>query len=501
MIRNELKQLIEKSIGGEVRLERPANPEHGDFSTNAALKEKLNPQKITDSLSKKKIFEKVEVAGPGFINFWLSQERLQGELKEILKKKENYSRLEIGKNKKIQVEFISANPTGPLMVHNARGGPYGDALANVLKKAGFQTAKAYYINDAGQQILALGHSVIGDKEAVYKGEYIEKLKKQVKGSDPERAGSQAASRILTDIKKTVAKLGIDYNEWISEAKLHGSDRVDRALTRLEKKNLIYNKDGARWFKSKQFGDTRDRVLVKKDGQKTYLAGDIGLHDYKFEKFDKVINVWGADHHGDAAGLLGAVDGLGHKGKLEILLHQFVTVLDRGKTKRMSKRAGAYVLLDDLLKAAGPDAVRFFFLQKSLDTHLNFDLALARERSSKNPVYYVQYAHARISSVLKKAKMPIGNKFALLTDVHELALIRQLIKWPEIIEDTAADYQVQRLPHYALTLANSFHKFYEHCRVLNEKKELTQARLGLLKAVQHVLQDVLKTMGIDAPEKM
>jgi len=508
MLRKKIERLIEEVAKKEAHLEHPTNPEFGDYSTNLALQTKIDPQKIIKELKDNPTFEKIEIAGPGFINFTLSKSCLQEELAEIIKQDSNYGQLKIGQNKKIQVEFISANPTGPLTVANARGGPFGDVLGNVLKKAGFKVEKAYYVNDYGMQILTLGHSVLKDREAKYKGKYIDELSKRIKEEDPYKAGQRAAQIIVNDlIKKTTDRLGIKYDDWIFESGLHQSGRVDKTLNFLRKKDLIYSKDGAEWFKSSKFGDRRDRVVIKKDGQKTYLAGDIALHRYKFEekKFDKVINIWGADHHGDVPGLMAGVEALGHKGKLEIILLQFVTLLEKGEKQRMSKRAGIYVAMDELIDQVGSDAVRFFFLQKAPDTHLNFDLSLAKEQSAKNPVYYVQYAHARICSILRKAPnynpQITKSKLQILSHPAELSLIRQLIKFPEIIEDTAQDYQVQRLPYYALELANVFHQFYEQCRVLVEDRELTQARISLVKAVQIVLENTLELMGISAPEKM
>jgi arginyl-tRNA synthetase len=505
MIKAKIRKLVKEIVKQEVYLEHPANPQFGDYSTNVALKVKIEPDKIISKLKDSVLFEKVEKAGPGFINFFLSQKALQEELVEIVRKGDDYGQIDIGQNKKIQVEFISANPTGPLTVANARGGPFGDVLANVLAKAGFKVEKAYYVNDFGMQILALGHSVLKDKEAKYQGEYIDDLNKKIKEKDPAKAGRIAAKYIIKDlIQKTTNKLGIKYDEWIFESDLHQSGRVDKVLNFLKEKGLIYSKEDAQWFKSSKFGDERDRVVVKKDGSKTYLAGDIALHQYKFEekKFDRVINIWGADHHGDVPGLMAGVEAIGHKGKLEIILLQFVTILDKGEKQRMSKRAGLYVAMDELLDKVGQDAVRFFFLQKSPDTHLNFDLALAQEQSSKNPVYYVQYAHARICSILRKVKSKLDlSGLDKLTHSAELNLMRQLIRFPEIIEDIAHDYQVQRLPYYSLELANSFHQFYEQCRVLGEDKEIAQARINLIKAAQIVLKNTLELMGIQAPEKM
>lgn len=512
MIRQKIAKLIEEIVGKEVCLEHPANPDFGDYSTNIALKMKVDPKTIVEKLQGNLMFEKVEVAGAGFINIFLSKKILAEELSEIIQQDNKYGDLKIGEGKKVQVEFISANPTGPLTVGNARGGPFGDVLANILRKAGFETEKAYYINDYGAQILTLGHSVLKDEEAAYRGEYIEKLNKENKETDPYQVGRWAAQKIVEEyLKKTTERMGIYYDNWFLESEMHQSRWVDKTLKFLKEKDLIYEQDGAQWFKAKQFGDHRDRVVVKKDGQKTYLAGDIAYHRQKFEKskFDKVINIWGADHHGDVPGLMAGVDALGYQGKLEIILLQFVTLLEKGAKKRMSKRAGVYVFMDELLDNVGKDAVRFMFLQKSPDTHLNFDITLAKEQSKNNPVYYVQYSYARICSIFRKMLPTIDvaeeinlNLFALLTHPAELNLIRQLNKFSEIIEDTAKDYQVQRLPQYAVELAGDFHKFYEQCRVLGEDNmDLSRARVGLTKAAQIILKNTLVLMGVSVLEKM
>jgi len=533
MVKREIKNLITKSVKAlqkkgyfsefkisEIKIEHPEEKAHGDYATNVAMviakQIKKNPLEIAENLKseilnfKSSYFDKVEIAGPGFINFFISKEYLQKKVGEILKQKDKFGQLRIGHNKKVQIEFISANPTGPLTIGNARGGPFGDVLGNVLKRAGFRVEKEYYINDYGMQILTLGHSVLKDGEAQYKGDYIDYLNKKIKEKDPYRAGESAAKIIIEEmIKKTISRMGIKYNEWFSENSLHKSGKVDDALEVLNKKGLIYEKEGAKWFRSSKYGDERDRVVVKADGLKTYLAGDIAYHRYKFEKkeFDKVIDVWGADHYGDVPGLMAGVEALGHKDKLEIILHQFITLIEKGEKKKMSKRKGIYVTMDELLNLIGLDIVRFFFLQKSINTHLNFDLDLARQQSEKNPVYYVQYAHARICSILRKLKMKneklkitIKN-LKLLNHPNELVLIKQLIRLPEIIEDTAKDYQVQRIPQYVIDLATSFHQFYRDCKVLTEDKNLSEARLGLILATKIVLKNTLNLMGISAPEKM
>ncbi|HEB01545.1 MAG TPA: arginine--tRNA ligase [Candidatus Portnoybacteria bacterium] len=502
----------------EIHLEHPEDKSFGDYATNMAMllakQVKKEPSKVAETLKQKlevkskNLFEKIEVAKPGFINFFLAKDYYQKQVKEILKQKEKFGQSNIGQNRKVQVEFISANPTGLLTVGNARGGPFGDVLGNVLKKAGFQVEKAYYINDYGMQVLALGHSVLKDSQAKYRGKYIDELNKKVKEKDPYKAGQKAAKIIIEEmIKKTTERMGIKYDEWFSEKKLHQSSQVDQALAVLKKKGLIYEKEGAKFFRSAKYGDQRDRVVVKKDDWKTYLAGDIAYHKYKFEKkkFDKVIDVWGADHYGDMPGLQAAMEALGHKGKLDIVILQFVSIIEKGKGLKMSKRAGTYVTMDELLDSVGSDVTRFFFLQKSAATHLNFDLSLAKEQSEKNPVYYIQYAYARICSILRKSKEKkpeLGRtSLALLKEPSELALIQELSKLPEIIEEVAKSYQVQRLPYLATEIAKAFHFFYKSCRVLVEEPELRKARLSLILATQIVLKNILTLMGIEAPEKM
>jgi len=529
MVCREIVKLIEKSIKNlqrakklskfklpEIQIEHPEERNHGDYATNIAMRisVKKNPLETAKMLKAEilrlnpGLFSEIEIKGPGFINFFLSKEYLQQEIGEILKKGEKFGELKTGKGKKVQVEFISANPTGPLTVGNARGGPFGDVLGNVLKKAGFKVEKAYYINDYGMQILALGHSILKDKEAKYRGKYIDEIHKRIKDKEAYKAGEKAGKIIIDEmIKKTTDRMGINYDEWFSENTLHESGQVDKILKILEQKNLIYQKEKATWLKSSKYGDKRDRVLIKADGAKTYLAGDIAYHYYKFgkKKFDKVIDVWGADHAGDVAGLQAGVEALGYKGKLDILLLQFVTIFERGEKLKISKRRGTFIAMDELLDEVGVDIARFFFLQKSANTHLNFDLALAKEQSEKNPVYYIQYAYARICSILRKSKVKnlktTVENLKLLNHQSELELIKQMIRFPEVVADTARDYQIQRIPQYALDLSTVFHQFYRDCKVVSNDKNLTQARLGLISAAKTVLKITLDLMGISAPGKM
>ncbi|MEA3293293.1 MAG: arginine--tRNA ligase, partial [Patescibacteria group bacterium] len=502
LIGNSIKNLQGEKIfpefkSLEIQVERPENKNYGDYTTNIALKIssllKKNPIKIASiiekrlSIKKLRIFEKIEVVRPGFINFFLSKEYLQGEILRILEDKKEFGNSKIKKNKKVQIEFISANPTGPLTVGNARGGPFGDVLGNILKRNGWNVKKAYYVNDYGNQILILGHSILKDSQAQYKGEYIDKLSKAVIGKNPKQVGKKGAKIIIKGIQETTQRLGIKYDEWLFESSIYKTGLVEDVLEVLKKRKLTYEKDGATWFKSTKYGDIRDRVLIKSDNSKTYLAGDIAFHQYKFKegKFDKVINIWGADHYGDVPGLKAGVKALSIQKPFEIILHQFVTFLEKGEKMKMSKRKGKYLTMDELLDQINPDIIRFFFLKTSINTHLNFDLDLAKEQSEKNPVFYIQYAYARICAMLRKCKTQNAKgkntiqNLKLLEDASELNLIKELIRFPEIIENTAIDYQVQRLPNYALELVSAFHKFYEECRVLTDDKKLAQARLGLV----------------------
>ena len=532
-IREQIKEIISNTLEEKVEftVEVPENKNYGNYATNIALilakKEKKNPIEVAQEIISKieipaspaggrnpKLFEKVENVN-GFINFFLKPEFLQQQVKEIIKQGKKYGKLEIGKNKKIQVEFISSNPTGPLTVANGRGGPMGDVLANVLKAAGYKSEKEFYVNDSGNQIEILGHSILKDEQAQYKGEYIDKLAKKISaqgetsprrgGEDPYEIGKKAAEIIVKEmIKKTTDKFGINYDKWFFESELGKKNLPDKIIKFLKEKDLLYEKDNATWFKSTNFGDTRDRVLIKKDKNKTYLTNDIAYHYNKFKerKFDEVINIWGADHHGDVPGLMAGVEAIGYKGKLKIILHQFITVLEKGEKVKMSKRLGTFIPLDELLEAVGADVVRFFFLMYSADQHMDFNLDLAKEKSEKNPVYYVQYAYARINSILRKSKgHNLEAKLDLLKHPSEIELIKNLIKLPEIIEDIATDYQVQRLPNYAIELATAFHKFYTDCRILGEKKNLEKARLSLITATKIILENILDLMGISKPERM
>ncbi len=507
MVRREIEKIIEKALENlykkkiDIEVEQPAELSFGDYATNAAMLLKKNPQQITEAI-KSPILEKVEVRN-GFINFFLSKEYLQKQVKEILRKKEKYGSLKIGKKKKINVEFISANPTGPLHVGNARGGFCGDVLSNVLEKAGYKPFREYYINDKGRQIEILKNSLEG-KEPSYKNPYIDELKK--KGiKDVKRA----VNFIIKKIKQTTERMGIKYDKWFFESDLYKKKEIDKILNFLKRKKLIYEKEGAIWFKSTKFGDDKDRVLLKTGEKETYFLSDIAYLRNKFRRgFSYLIMFLGAEHHGYAPRLKAGAISLGFKAeRVKPIIYQLVKLREKGRELRMSKRTGIYITIDELIDEVGVDISRFFFLTRNYGNHLIFDLDLAKEQSEKNPVYYIQYAHARICSILRKvksqkSKVKITNQnLKLLNHPSELALIKQLIRLPEIIEDIAEDYQVQRLPQYATDLATVFHQFYRDCKVLSDDKDLTKARLSLVLATKTVLKNVLDLMGISAPEKM
>ncbi len=508
---------------GEIDINYPPE-EFGDYSCNIGMKLagrlKRNPfeiaEEIVTEIQKNKSvsdFERIEVMRPGFLNFKLSKEYLQEIVAKILAEKGNFGNSDLGHGEKIQVEFVSANPTGPIHLGNGRGGPMGDTLANVFQKAGFEAKKEYYVNNFGNQIKVLGHSVLKDEEAQYRGDYIDSLHKEIPEELEGNAfeiGQWAAEKIIEEIiQPTMENLGIVFDNYFKEKALHESGEVEKVLEDFQKKDLVYENEGALWFRATNFGDEKDRVVRKSTGELTYFGGDIAYHKNKFDRgFDRVINIWGADHHGDVARVMGAVEALGHKGQLEIILSQFVRVIKDGKEFKMSKRAGTYISVGDLLEEVGKDSFRFFFLMHSADTHMDFDIELAKEKSDKNPVFYVQYAHARMRSIFRKneeeEKICDIEKadFSLLKNENELELIKHLNKFPELVEEIAISYEVHKLPYFAMKLADRFHSFYHNCKVLDsENKNLSAARLGLVEAARSTLVEVLELMKIDAPEKM
>ena len=530
-------------------VEPPANVEYGDYATNAALllssQFKRSPhgvaQEILRALDKDDLFNNVvykkTVAGPGFVNFYISSEYLAKQIKNILENNENFGRSNIGQKKKVQIEFISANPTGPLTLGNGRGGFLGDALANVLDFVGYDVSREFYVNDTGEQIKKLGWSIIAagklsasekleipyKPEELYAGGYIQEMAYKMGISkfskeelDVEAISRSASKMLLEDIKRVVKKSKIHFDVWFSEKSLHRQGLVKTVLEEIQKKGLIEKKDGATWLKIPDDPQTKERVLIKSSGEATYLLSDITYHYDKFKRrrFNKVIDIFGADHHATAKTLLAALSALKWF-QPGIILMQLVRLIEDGQEVRMSKRTGTFITLEELIDTVGLDAARFFFLMREPNSHMDFDLNLAKERSDKNPVYYVQYAHARASSIIEKAKEEglalslskgIGKDFihnfsSKIEHPSELSLIKKLIRLPEILEEISQNNEVSRLPYYATELAAEFSAFYRDCHVIVEDKELSKARLALVCATRIVLANTLKLMGIYAPQRM
>lgn len=522
----------------KVKIEYPDNPKYGDYSTNFALKvakikgedgAKIGKKIASNLLSYKaikRVFDKVEFVSPGFINFHLKPKWLKDQVKIILKLKDKFGKSKIGQDKKVQVEFISANPTGPLTLPNGRGGMIGDTLANVLELLGFKVQREYYINDAGNQINLLGKSLaislglFKKEEEYYKGDYIDRwarsykylIKEYLQKEKLEDLGRIFASHILTKaIKPAIEKIDIKFDRWFSEyQELRQRGLVEEIISYLKKKSFTYEKEGALWMRTTKFSDDKDRVLIKKNGEFTYFPLDLAYHWHKFKirKFDKVIDIWGADHAGHKKRMLCAMKAIGEAGKLEIIIMQMVRLVKEKKEVKMSKRKGFYITLNELIEETGKDVARFFFLMRKPESHLDFDLKLAKERSEKNPVYYVQYAYARICSILRQVEaLKHANFNANYRRIKkceylepELNLIKELIKWPEIVEEVGQSYEVHRLPFYAISLSESFHDFYEKCRVI-DKGKVIKFRFDLIRATKQVLGEVLKAMGIARLEKM
>lgn len=535
MIKSKIENYFKKVIKEPVKIEifSPENKQFGHYSTNVALKLakelKKNPTAIAEEIKNKILkiqsvnlfFEKIEIAAPGFINFWISEKVLQNELKEILKKKEKYGRLKpkIKNLKLIQIEFISANPTGPLTLANGRGGFFGDVLSNILEFCGYKVEREYYINDTGNQILTLGKSILANvgflafEEKFYKGEYVKdwanknKLKIQKFKNNPIKIGQMAAKDFLKEIKSAIKKAGINFNRWTSEEKdIYKKNFINKALEIFKKKKLIYKQDEALWLKTTDFGDEKDRVLITKDNLPTYFLADSGHYlETKKRGFDKKIMILGPDHHGYVKRIQAAAQIIGIK-KSEVIITQAVRLVSRGQEIKMSKRKGEFVTFDELISEVGKDAARFFFLMHSPDSHMDFDLDLAKEHSMKNPVYYAQYASVRCKSILKRIKIPKQKSkvdFSLLNTDEDVKLIKILARFSEALEESRQKYSPQVLVRYSLELAKQFHNFYEKERVMGEgiDKNLSLTRLELIKATQVIFKNLFNILTITNPDKM
>ena len=523
----------------EATIERPQKPEHGDYASGFPMKlaraTKANPMKIAQDLvsfiASNPTLEKVVVAPPGFINFTFSKQWLTGQVDSILTEKANFGNVDSGKNNKVQLEFVSANPVGPLHVGSGRGAVLGSTLANVLAASGWQVQTEYYFNDQGSRMEAYYKSLYArylqalGKEAQmpedgYMGAYMQDFAKEVIAAYGDKfagmpeadalreIGNVGLDKVIGYVKTDLKNLGVSYDNWFTERSLYENGQYDKIMALLREKGYVAEREGAVWFVSTALGEDKDNVLVRSDGSPGYFATDIAYHYNKFfeRKFDSVIDIWGADHQGHVPRLKAAVTALGVEPKrLEIIIHQLVTLRRGNEIVKISKRSGDMVTMRELLDEVGSDAVRFFFLGRSANGQMDFDIELAKKESADNPVYYVQYAHARIASILRLAEEKgidySKGEVSLLVTEPELTLIRKLLILPELVDMVSRTLEPHHLPYYAQDLANAFHSFYKQCRVVSEEEAITEARLKLVSATQIVLAKTLHLMGVSAPEKM
>ena len=562
-------------VNAEIVIERARDKSHGDFACNIAMRlakpAKRKPRDIAEMVVARipasDLIERVDIAGPGFINFALTETAFYSVLENILQQGESFGHSQLGQNKKVLIEFVSANPTGPLHVGHGRGAAYGAVVANLLSAVGYQVSKEYYVNDAGRQMDILATSIwlrylecCGEKIAFpsngYKGDYIieiasniykdhdEDFRKNfsdvianVPADEGEDGGDKEAhidglirqakellghahyrsvfgvglNSIITDIREDLADFGVTFDEWFSERSLMEGGDIDKALEKLKANNYVYEKGGALWFRSTDFGDEKDRVVVRDNGQHTYFASDIAYHLNKFERgFEKCIDIWGADHHGYVPRVKGSIEAMGKDASaLNVLLVQFAVLYKGGEKMQMSTRSGQFVTLRELREDVGNDAARFFYVMRKCEQHLDFDLDLAKSQSNENPVYYIQYAHARICSVFRELnekgfvfdEVSARNHLHLLSSEHEAALMSTLARFPEAIEVAAINYEPHNIPHYLRDLANEFHTYYNAHKFIVEDTNTRNARLFLIKAVRQVLQNGLSLIGVSAPEAM
>jgi arginyl-tRNA synthetase len=547
-----LQALVRAKEKGELKLEpqpaitldTPRDKSHGDLATTIALTlakpEAKAPRKIADIIVRNiqdedGIIEKTEIAGPGFINFVLRQDRWKRTLFEIEADSDAYGLQNIGKGEKILVEFVSANPTGPLHVGHGRGAAVGDALANLLAAVGYDVSREFYINDAGRQIRMLARSVYSSyrqmhgkdepfPEDGYHGTYINEVSAAASTSSSiglnyvdrtfdeseEVFAEFSREQMLADIRRDLQRFGVRFDVWFSEKSLLADGSVQKSIEELKERGYAYEQDGALWLKSTAFGDDKDRVIVKKDGDYTYLATDIAYHRNKLARgFKTLVNIWGADHHGYIPRVQAVIQAFGYpKNSLHVVLVQLVSILKHGKPAPMSKRAGTFVTLRDVVQDVGSDAARYIFLTRRADSHLDFDLDIAKEQSRENPVYYVQYAHARLASLFREAEARnIGVPKAEAVDLslldleEEQNIIKMLAKYPEVIEEAALSYEPHRMTFYLQDLAGLLHNYYFKYRVITEDPARTANKLFLMKQVKTVIQNALKILGVAAPDRM
>ncbi|SDM52098.1 arginine--tRNA ligase [Sediminibacillus halophilus] len=522
-------------------LEQPKDKNHGDYATNIAMQlakiAKMPPRQIAEKIVEqfdrsKASIKQMDIAGPGFINFFMDNQYLTELVPSILEAGEAYGSSQTGNGQKVQIEFVSANPTGDLHLGHARGAAVGDSLANILEKAGYQVAREYYINDAGNQINNLAVSVearymqaLGKEwempEDGYHGKDIVELGKQLVAEYGDKwSDSPAKERLqyfreyglqyeLKKLEGDLSQFRVPFDNWFSETSLYQDGQIDQALEALKSEGHIYEQDGATWFRTTDFGDDKDRVLIKQDGSYTYLTPDIAYHKNKLDRgFDTLINIWGADHHGYIPRMKAAIQALGYeKNKLEVEIIQMVNLFQNGERVKMSKRTGKAVTLRELMEEVGIDAMRYFFVMRSSDSHLDFDMDLARSQSNENPVFYVQYAHARICTMLKQAE---EKGFAVSKDIDgtllatekEEELLKRLGEFTSAIEEAAVKRTPHRVTQYIFDLASTLHSFYNAEKVLDtDQPERTKARLALMEAVRVTIANGLDLIGVEAPERM
>jgi|TARA_B100000745_G_scaffold274403_1_gene203342 arginyl-tRNA synthetase len=534
--------LLQLETTPEIQIERPGKLENGDFATSLPLRlaraTRINPLQLAESLVQLipacDEIEKVVAAHPGFINFYLKDSWVQKQLEEVRRAGNDYGTGDLGQGQKMMVEYVSVNPTGPVHVGHARGAVLGSALANILSAAGYRVTQEYYVNDAGTQMQAFYGSVyarylqsLGQEAAMpangYAGEYIADLAEEIAESEGTRfigmdeaqalreMGDIAREKMIDLIRDDLTQIGVGFDNWFSERTLFDQGDYDRALQVLKDKEFLSERENAVWFNSTQLGDDKDNVVIRSSGEPTYFASDIAYHYNKFvvREFQSVVDIWGADHQGHVPRMKSAVAALGiEPERLTVLISQMVTLKRGDEVVRASKRTGDFVTLRELTDEVGADACRYFFLARTPSTQMEFDLELAKQESSENPVYYVQYGHARIASILNSAREQnidwSAGDVSLLTHPSELSLIRTMLRLPELVEQMARALEPHQLPHYTMELATAFHWFYENCRVISSHEEDAQmnlARLKLVESAQIVFRRSLELMGMSAPERM
>ena len=562
---------ILKEMPSKIRIDHTKDNSHGDYATNIALmlskQAKMSPIElakiIIDQFEQKNFIKKIEIAGPGFINFFISQESSSSIVNEILVQAASYGCSDIGQGKKVLLEYVSANPTGPLHVGHGRGAAYGATVSNLLRNAGFIVDNEYYVNDAGRQMDILTVSIylrylticgedLRFPDNGYQGQYINDIAQGIyetsgqkfhlksdlvfenvcrdgtEGGDKEVHIDQLIEKaksilgdgfkavfevgiesILSGIKNDLAEFGVVFEKWFSEQSLIDSGLSESCISKLKDSKNLYEKDGALWFKTTNYGDEKDRVVVRDNGNHTYFASDIAYHLEKLDRgYDKIINVWGADHHGYIPRVKASIEALGHNSdKLEILLVQFANLYRGGSKVQMSTRSGSFVTLEDLRAEVGNDAARFFYILRKSEQHMDFDLDLAKSKTNENPVYYIQYAHARICSVFKQAdekelELDVSQaNLSLLTEEIEKDILRELSRFRSVLESSAIQYEPHQLAYYLRDLSNHFHSYYNACKFIVDDKNLTQSRLALINATQQILKNGLSILGVGAPESM